>query len=428
MKKKIFLLFFVFTLILSSVVHAEYAINRNYLKLTDSNSKDTESIEIKNTEITDKNKANELLGEINRRDKYSQIKNAGTVKFKGGAEEIYNEYADSVVLIGNRKKWATGSGFFIKHNGLKIITNWHVVDGSKNIDVWLKPKETKEVDYILNNISSYKGNVIKTSKEKDLAMVEVIGIGHQKIKPVKFGSYKNVKIGEMGFAIGHPEGYGWTFTGDMVSQIRPNYEWRYDNSRHYASVIQIQTPIHQGNSGGPLFNKDKELIGVNTFTTAKNETLNFAVSVDDLIVFLNEDQQEETESEYIKKKQKDSTWIKKRKKTTDGKSTSNNISKKYPNAKKVDSNKNGITDMWFVDENNNGKIDTVIMDINENQIVDGVGFDENENENFETIVFDDDENGYPDRADFDKDDNGSSDIIAYDYNQDGEWDKYENVG
>ena len=50
MKKKIFLLFFVFTLILSSVVHAEYAINRNYLKLTDSNSKDTESIEIKNTE------------------------------------------------------------------------------------------------------------------------------------------------------------------------------------------------------------------------------------------------------------------------------------------------------------------------------------------------------------------------------------------
>ena len=104
MKNKIIILIFTISLAFPSIVNGEYTINRNYLKLTDSNSKDTESIEIKNTEITDKNKANELLGEINKRDKYSQIKNAGTVKFKGGAEEIYNEYADSVVLIGNRKK------------------------------------------------------------------------------------------------------------------------------------------------------------------------------------------------------------------------------------------------------------------------------------------------------------------------------------
>ena len=51
-------------------------------------------------------------------------------------------------------------------------------------------------------------------------------------------------------------------------------------------------------------NKNKELIGVNTFTTAKTETLNFAVSVDDLVEFLNEVQQEEIESQYIKKKTK----------------------------------------------------------------------------------------------------------------------------
>ena len=77
-------------------------------------------------------------------------------------------------------KWATGSGFFINHNGLKIITNWHVVEGTKNVDVWLKPKnefsKEKEVEYLLNNVDSYKGKVVKTNKKKDLAMIEIKGI------------------------------------------------------------------------------------------------------------------------------------------------------------------------------------------------------------------------------------------------------------
>ena len=429
MKKKIFLLFFVFTLILSSVVHAEYKIKRTYLKLTNIDSNDAESIEINNTDLANKDNAKNLLEEIDNRENYKDevIKIKDVPKFKGVAEEIYNEYADSVVLIGNRSKWASGSGFFINHKGLKIITNWHVVDGTKNVDIWLKPKETKEVDYLLNNVDSYKGKVIKVSKKKDLAMIEIKGITH-KIKPVKFGSYKKIKVGEFGYAIGHPEGYGWTFTADFVSQIRPNYNWFYKDSKHQASVIQIQTPIHQGNSGGPLFNKKKELIGVNTFTTAKTETLNFAVSVDDLIEFLKEVQEEDIESQYIKKKPKGSTWIKKRKKSKDKKSTSDSISKKYPNAVKGDMNKNGITDVWFVDENNNGKIDAAIIDKNENEIVDAFAFDLNENGKFEIMTYDTDEDGLIDMGDLDKDEDGTTDIIAYDYNQDGEWDKYEEVG
>ena len=426
MIKKFFFFIVSVSLTFPSIVNAEYKISRNYLKLTEVSSGDSESIEIKNTDLTNKSNIDKLLNEVNDRKNFEKINIASVPKFKGEAEEIFEDYANSVVLIGNRSKWATGSGFFIDHEGLKIITNWHVVEGTKNVDVWLKPKKKKEVDYLLNNVDSYKGKVVKTNKKKDLAMIEVKEINH-KIKPVNFGSFNKVKVGEMAFAIGHPQGYGWTFTGDMVSQIRPNYKWKYENSNHKASVIQVQTRIQQGNSGGPLFNKRKELIGVNTFTTAKSENLNFAVSVDDLIEFINEVQQEEIESQYIKKKKKGSTWIKKKKKSKDKKNITNNISKKYPNAKKGDANKNGITDVWFVDDNNNGKFDTVIMDLNENGIVESVGFDENENKNFEIIVFDDDEDGNVDRADIDKDDNGTSDIIAYDYNQDGEWDKYEEV-
>ncbi len=427
MKNKIIFFIVAISLTFPSVVNGEYKISRNYLKSTNSISSEIESIEIKNTEITNKVNAENLLKELNQKDNYNKIRLAPQVGFKGGAEEIYNDYANSVVLIGNKNKWATGSGFFIKHHGIKIITNWHVVEGAKNVDVWLKPKENREVDYLLSNVDSYKGKVVKINKKKDLAMIEVKGIYH-KIKPVTYGSIKKVKTGQMGFAIGHPEGLGWTFTSGMISAVRPDYSWPYKNSKHYASVIQTQTPINQGNSGGPLFNKKKELIGVNTFTTAKAENLNFAVSVDDLITFINETQKEEIESQYIEKKEKGSTWIKKKKKNNNDKSSSNKISKKYPNAKKGDANKNGITDVWFVDENNNGIIDTFIMDKNENDIVDIIGFDENENNNFEIIFFDDDEDGNPDRADYDKNDDGTSDIIAYDYNQDGEWDKYETVG
>ena len=430
MIKKIVFLIVAISLTFPSVVNGEYKISRNYLKLVDVSSYNSESIEIKNTDLTSKDNVKKLLSEVNKRENYNEIKIASVPKFKGGAEEIYNYYADSVVLIGNREKWATGSGFFINHNGLKIITNWHVVEGTKNVDVWLKPQnefsKEKEVNYLLNNVDSYKGKVVKTNKKKDLAMIEIKGISH-KIKPVIFGSFNKIKIGEMGFALGHPNGNGWSITGDMVSQIRPDYSWHYENSKHTASVVQIQTRILQGNSGGPLFNKKMQLIGVNTFTTAKSENLNFAVSVDDLIEFINEVQQEEIESQYIKKKKKGSTWIKKKKKNKKKKSTSNEISKKFPNAQKEDTNNNGITDTWLVDENNNGLIDMVVMDLDENEIIEAIGFDENENNNCEVILFDDDEDGNPDRADLDKDDNGTSDIIAYDYNQDGEWDKYEEV-
>ena len=427
MIKKIFFFVVAVSLTFPSIVNGEYKINRNYLKLTIVNPNEIESIEIKNTDLTNKDNAKKLVTEIDNKENYDiELKIHDVPKSKGGAEEIYDDYARSVVSVGNEAKWATGSGFFIYHEGLKIITNWHVIEGTKDVNIWLKPKERKEINHSVCDVDCYKGKVVKTNKKKDLAMIEVKGISH-KVKPVKFGSYNKIKIGEIGFAIGHPEGYGWSLTAGMISQIRPNYNWRYEGSKHTASVIQIQTPIHQGNSGGPLFNKNKELIGVNTFTTAKTETLNFAVSVDELKEFLNEVQQEEIESQYIKKKKKGSTWIKKKKKNKDKKSTSSNISKKYPNAEKGDANKNGKTDVWFVDENNNGRIDTVIMDLNENGIVDSVGFDENENNNFEIIVYDDDEDGIVDRADLDKDDNGTSDIIAYDYNQDGEWDKYEEV-
>ena len=68
-------------------------------------------------------------------------------KFKGSSEEIYKEF--SVVFIANFKKNGSGSGFIVNHNGLKIVTNWHVIDGAKNVKIWLKPKNLIDEDYMI---------------------------------------------------------------------------------------------------------------------------------------------------------------------------------------------------------------------------------------------------------------------------------------
>ena len=242
------------------------------------------------------------------------------------------------------------------------------------------------------------------------------------ITGVPFGKFDDVKIGETVFAIGHPGDLIWSFNSGMVSQLRSNHKWKYKNSSHFADVIQTQTPINPGNSGGPLFNKNKKLVGVNTFT-ATGENLNFAVSVDDLILFLKEPTKKKEKSKYIQKKKKQPTWITKKNK----KKPARAINKKYPNAKKVDLNKNGITDAWVVDEDKNGTKDTVLIDQNEDGIIEVVGFDDNEDKNFEIFFYDDDLDGNADRAEIDQNEDGVPEKMAYDYDQDGEWDKYEDI-
>ena len=338
-------------------------------------------------------------------------------KFKGGPEEIFEKFANSVVYIENQKDRGTGSGFVINHKGLKIITNWHVVETAKDVTICLRTDDLNKVcdtDY-------YTGKVIKKNKRKDLAMIEVKGLPSS-IKPVVYGKYKDVKIGQTAFAIGHPEGLVWTFTNGMISQKRPEHNWSYKSSRHKAKTIQIQVPINPGNSGGPLFNKDQKLIGVNTFTS-EGENLNFAIAVDDLIEFINEVEQKDIDSPYIKKKKKGNTWIQKK----SDKNKKSGISQKYPNAKEVDMNENGIIDGWMLDENKNGKYEKIFVDLNEDGIIEAIGYDENENQNIELILYDIDLDGNADEAEYDENDDGSMDVIAYDYNQDGEWDKFEKI-
>jgi len=391
-------------------------------------------LEVNDTNLVDQKNAENLVNNIENlndvlKEKSNEIvkqnRNRKTQKFKG-AEDIFKDYASSVVYIGNRKNrnWiGSGSGFVVDYNGLKIITNWHVIDDADFIGVWLKPKNLVDDKFLIENEDYYQAEIINVSKKRDLAILKVSNLP-LKIKPVKYGKFKNVKIGETLFAIGHPEGLLWTFNSGMVSQIRPNYSWNYRNSIHGANVIQIQVPINPGNSGGPLFNKKKELVGVNTFT-AEGENLNFAIAVDDVLNFLKEKPKKikkSKDNKWIKKKDKGSTWIKKKdkKKKSDG-------SIDLSNAKEVDINNNGTIDGWLIDENNNGIYEIAYGDTDENGIIDLLVMDKNENKIYEFTFIDSDEDGNPNLAKYDEDEDGKDDVIAYDYDQDGEWDKFENI-
>ena len=390
---------------------------------------------INDTNLIDKENAENLLKNVKNLnealiEKTTEIqknnKNRSQPKFKG-AEEIFNDFSSSVVFIGNRKNnrlEGIGSGVVIKKNGmLKIITNWHVIDGSDSLSVWIKPNKMVDENYLINRVESYNAKLIKINKTKDLAMLEVVKLPIE-VKPVKYGKFEKVKPGQTSFAIGHPRGLLWSFTSGMIGQVRPNYSWNYEGSKHNANVIQTGAAINPGNSGGPLFNKDKELIGINTFTTAEGENLNFAIAADDVLNFINEKPKplEKSENKYIQKKNKGNTWIKKKEKKSNKKGSID-----LSDAREVDVNNNGVIDAWLVDENNNNIYEKAYGDENEDGIIEIVAIDENEDGNFEIILLDTNNNGNADEAEIDENEDGKTDVIAYDFNEDGIWDKFENV-
>jgi len=391
------------------------------------------SLEINDTNLVEKENAENLLYEnsdfkeaLKEESKVIQEnnKNRKRPRYKGGTE-IYEDYSNSVVFIGNRVKGkmkTVGSGFIVNNNGPKIITNWHVIEGADTIHVWLKPNEDVDEDYLIERVESFTAKLIKQNKQKDLAMIEIENFP-LKVKAVSYGKFSDIKIGDTLFAIGHPEGLLWSLTSGMVSQKRPKYKWRYKTSSHLATVIQTQTPINPGNSGGPLFDKNNKLVGVNTFT-AEGENLNFAVAVDDVIDFINEKAKpiKTKDSKYIQKKNKGNTWIKKKDKK---KSSEGSID--LSDAKEADVNQNGVIDTWLIDENKNGIYELAYSDVDEDGIIDLAAIDKNEDENFEVFLIDEDQDGNPEHAEIDENEDGTSDVIAYDYNEDGEWDKFENI-
>jgi S1-C subfamily serine protease len=198
------------------------------------------------------------------------------ISFRGAAEvAVFKKAASSVVLITTLNFFGTGG--VISDDGL-IVTNWHVVEDAPQVAIVFKPSG------LSTNIAKAKvmsAKVVLVDKQKDLALLQLLGDLPSETSPIEMGSIDSLEIGQDTHAIGHPSGYNWTYTKGFVSSYREKHEWSYEESKHQADVIQTQTPINPGNSGGPLLNNDGQLIGVNSYVS-EGESLNFSVSVEEV--------------------------------------------------------------------------------------------------------------------------------------------------
>ena len=327
------------------------------------------------------------------------------IKYRGSAKQIYKNYSKSVFFLLNTEgEGIVGTGFLVDKSGL-VLSNWHVTDGAKQMFVWTLPEEgALDAQILFKEINPYYGQVVAENKLEDLALIKVSGLPSS-IIPVELGSNQEVDIGDNVYAIGHPKSLPWTFSSGMVSQIREKHKWMYvDKSEHQATVIQMQTPISTGNSGGPLFTSEGKVIGVNTLMQGEGQNLNFAVAVDHVKKFIKENPN-------VKKVNPAGALVK----------------KNFPNARAQDYNKNGIIDTWYVDSNKNGKIDTAFIDDDEDGFVEGTLIDKNENGVWELMVLDTDKDGKNNEAYIDEDEDRKADVLAHDYDQDGNWDKFEKL-
>ncbi|RKT21875.1 serine protease Do [Paraburkholderia sp. RAU2J] len=188
---------------------------------------------------------------------------------------IVSRYGPAVVHIGAKQAAtgdedgegghggeALGSGFIISQDGY-VLTNNHVVEGAEKVTV--KLTDGRE----------FRARVVGTDKTSDVA---VLKIDASNLPTVKIGDPANSKVGEWVVAIGSPYGFDSTVTSGIISAKARQFS---DDSP--IPFIQTDVPVNPGNSGGPLFNLNGEVIGINSMIYSRTggfQGLSFAIPID----------------------------------------------------------------------------------------------------------------------------------------------------
>ncbi|HLJ21821.1 MAG TPA: trypsin-like peptidase domain-containing protein, partial [Stellaceae bacterium] len=148
------------------------------------------------------------------------------------------------------QRMALGSGFIIDPSGL-VVTNNHVVDGSKKVTV------------VFQDGSKHVAKILGRDPKTDLALLK-IEVDHP-LPYVQWGDSATAQVGDWVVAVGNPFGLGGTVSAGIVSA-----RGRDIHSGPYDDFLQIDAPINRGNSGGPTFNLQGQVIGINTAIYSPN--------------------------------------------------------------------------------------------------------------------------------------------------------------
>ncbi len=156
-----------------------------------------------------------------------------------------------------QRQSSLGSGFIISRDGY-IVTNHHVIDKAEKIEVKLYDGRT------------FTAKIIGKDKKTELALIKIEA---KKLPFIKWGDSDTIEVGDWVLAIGNPLGFDHTVTAGIISARGRSV---FGNTA-YGQFLQTDAAINFGNSGGPLFNLDAEVIGINTAIVAGGQNLGFAI-------------------------------------------------------------------------------------------------------------------------------------------------------
>ena len=170
-------------------------------------------------------------------------------------EDMFKEFGTPQ----ERKSAALGSGFIIDEKGV-VVTNNHVIQDADDIIVRV------------NGDQEYKAKVLGADPLMDIAVLQLDT--EDKFKPVGFGDSDKARIGDWVLAIGNPFGLGGTVTAGIISARN-----RSIGLSRYEDFIQTDASINSGNSGGPLFDMEGNVIGINTAILGRNGSIGIGFSI-----------------------------------------------------------------------------------------------------------------------------------------------------
>ena len=197
-----------------------------------------------------------------------------------------------------------GSGFIFSEDGL-IGTNYHVVDGIDSLLV-----KTSDGTF-------YDAELLIIDEKNDMAILRIKNANGTKFPTIKFANSDALRVGQEVFAIGSPLGYEYTISQGIIAGIRDNEKVSFTDpvtyspiEKNFEKVIQITAAISPGNSGGALFNRKGEVIGITTYTYSGYGNLNFAIAINSFVYFMNSvDLANIDNNEEAKKKRQESLYL-----------------------------------------------------------------------------------------------------------------------
>ncbi len=170
-------------------------------------------------------------------------------------EDMFKDFGEPQ----QRRTSALGSGFIIDNNGI-VVTNNHVIQGAEDIFV------------TVNGEKEYEAEIVGSDPLSDIAVLKIKS--EDNFSPVEFGNSDSARVGDWVIAIGNPFGLGGTVTSGIISARN-----RSIGLSRYEDYIQTDASINSGNSGGPLFDMNGDVIGINTAILGQSGSIGIGFAI-----------------------------------------------------------------------------------------------------------------------------------------------------